>query len=244
MEINEDAAHKLFVGCTITGVVVGSIVGALKPKWEKIHLKTNISSNKMKGGESKFIFNFYEIFYLNLTQLEVIMKSYKIYLTLLVVILVAGCTSTFQMTPKSPLNAKLNNYNKVYLSVESNVTDDVEKELSDLRGLTLSKILSLNAFNKVQLASATDVYNKGSLLLKVTISDVRKVSGANRFMLGAFAGKASMNVYIEFIDALKNKSIGSYTATGSSGGTGYSGGTSDAVKKTVEAIMDVIKNNL
>ena len=120
----------------------------------------------------------------------------------------------------------------------------MKKELSDLRGLTVSRILSMNAFKRVQLASESDIYDEGSLLINVSISKIRKVGKATRFMIGAFAGKASMDVDITFIDDSNNKVLGSYTATGSSGGTGLSGGTSDAVEKTSEAIVDVIKNNL
>ena len=69
------------------------------------------------------------------------------------------------------------------------------------------------------------------------------MSAGARFMLGAFAGKATMTTDVDFIDAASGKTLGSYSIKGKSGGTGVSGGTSDAVKKAAEGIAQVISEN-
>ena len=162
---------------------------------------------------------------------------------LILSIFVAGCAPSFTMSPISPLAGPLNEYRFAYLACESNTTEDVVKELTDLRGMALSNILGLGVFEHAQLASSSDQYEEGDLLIKVSVQNIRKVGGAKRFMLGAFAGKASMEINIQFVDASNDRVLGSYLAKGESGGTGISGGTSDAVAKTAEAIGNVIASH-
>ena len=77
----------------------------------------------------------------------------------------------------------------------------------------------------------------------MTISEIKKVSGAKRFSLGSFAGRAKIKADITFIDAEAQVTIGSYTITGESGNTDFSGGTGDAIEKTSEAIVEIIQEN-
>lgn len=174
------------------------------------------------------------------------MKNYKFSLgSFSLVVLLAfliACAASSTMVPEQPLATSLKAYTNFILSVESEVTEDVEKELNDLRGLVLSKVMSLNVFDKVQLQEDAES-EEGTLLVDVKITDIRKVSKGTRFWLGAFAGQASMTTRLLFADAFTGDRLGIYTVTGSSGGMGYSGGTSDAVEKTIEAIADIISNN-
>jgi hypothetical protein len=155
----------------------------------------------------------------------------------------AGCSARSKLTPRRPLDARLGSYSSVLVSVESRVTEDAQKELSDLEGLVVSRVKSLNAFESVQLGAGADP-PPGALLVNITISRLKKVGGTKRFMLGAFAGRASMSADVSFADAASGKVLGAFTVTGESGGSGYAGGTRDAVEKTAQGIADLISRNL
>lgn len=156
--------------------------------------------------------------------------------------LLVGCSSRSTMVTVQPLVANLGTYSSVVLSVQSAVTDDVKKEMSDLEGLALSKIKALNLFQNTQLGDGTGA-QPGTLIVKASITKIKKVSGTTRFLLGAFAGRASMTTDVLVIDAADGKTLGSYSITGQSGGTGVSGGTSDAVQKAAEGIADILLKN-
>ncbi len=171
------------------------------------------------------------------------MKKYTITKSFLLIIsmVLISCASS-QITAEQPLSVGLNTYKNFALSVESMVTEDVEKELSDLRGLVLSKVMSLNVFDQVFLLDDREL-PENTLLLKIIITDIRKVSSGSRLWLGAFAGEAYMTNKLLFIDALTNEKLGEYSVTGQSGSTAYAGGTNEAIEKTLEAIVEVITNN-
>ncbi len=161
---------------------------------------------------------------------------------LLILAALAGCTAKTEMVPIEPLTADLSPYTKVVITTETMVTEDVSQEITDLEQLTLKKLQELGVFEDIRLGD-TEVPAEGTLKVNIVIAKIKKVSGGARFMLGAFAGRASMTTDVFFIDAMRGKELGSYTITGQSGGTGYSGGTSDAVKKTAEGIAKIISEN-
>lgn len=173
------------------------------------------------------------------------MKIFKIFLWCVFLISVAtfmGCAAKSQMVPNLNLDTNLSNYPICVFSVESHVTQDINKELDELKSEIFEKISLLGVFRSIQFASDCEKA-EGCLLVVISISDIKKVSGAKRFFLGAFAGRANVKADITFIDAATQETIGSYTVIGESGGTGLSGGTADAIRKTSEAIAKIIKDN-
>jgi hypothetical protein len=173
------------------------------------------------------------------------MKTFKLVLNgflFAACILLIGCAASNKMIPNQPLIMSLDSYKNFSVMVESDGTEHVEKELSDLRCLVLSRIIELNLFDKIILKDDM-VPEEKTLLVHVKITKIRKVSGRTRFFLGSFAGKASVTSELLFVDANSNKTIGIYTVIGRSGNHDFSGGTHDAVKKTTEAITDIISNN-
>ena len=106
----------------------------------------------------------------------------------------------------------------------------------------MQRISELNIFRSIQFARDCEK-SEGCLLVRVTISEIKKVSGAKRFSLGSLAGRAKMKADITLIDAATQETIGSYTVTGESGNSDFSGGTGEAVRKTSEAIVEVIQEN-
>lgn len=157
-------------------------------------------------------------------------------------VMLGGCAAGYKMMPLRPLETDLQSYSSVILSVESDVTEDVQKEITDLEELALAKIKALNIYKSAELGEGTEA-GEGTIIVKATIKEIKKVSGFTRFMAGAFAGRASMTTEVSFIDASSKKTLGTYSITGESGGTGMSGGTSDAVKKAAEGIAETLQKN-
>jgi hypothetical protein len=153
---------------------------------------------------------------------------------------VSGCAARSKSVTLQPITADLGQYKHVVLAVESRVPGDVTKEKSDLEGLTVSRVKSLNRFSSVQLRTGEVAPTPETLVVKVGITHLKKVGGTKRFMLGAAAGRASMTTEITLVDSSTGKTIGSYTVTGQSGGSGLAGGTSDAVTKTAEAVAGLL----
>ena len=118
----------------------------------------------------------------------------------------------------------------------------MEKEITDLEYMVANNIKELNIFQDVTLGDYSET-SESTLLVKLSIMKIKKVGGFERFMLGAFAGKASMTTDVVFVDAASGKELGSYSVTGQSGGTGVSGGTSDAVREAAEGVAKVISEN-
>jgi hypothetical protein len=153
---------------------------------------------------------------------------------------VSGCAARSKSVTLQPLTADVGQYKNVVIAVESRVPGDVTKEKSDLEGLTVSRVKSLNRYSRVQLKTGDVVPTPGTLVVNVGITHLKKVGGTKRFMLGAAAGRASMTTEITLVDAATGKTVGSYTVTGQSGGSGLAGGTSDAVTKTAEAVAGLL----
>jgi hypothetical protein len=158
---------------------------------------------------------------------------------LLTLAVIGGCTASSKLAPVEPLEAPLSHYSSVIVSVESFVKEDLDREINDLEHLTVKEINKLNIFQDVSLGDGAEK-SENTLLVKVSIMYVDKVSGSERFWLGVFAGQASIKADILFIDAQTGEKLGSYIVTGQSGGVDWSGGTSDAVRETAEGIASVI----
>jgi hypothetical protein len=157
-------------------------------------------------------------------------------------ILFGGCGPKTEMIAIEPVTADLSPYTNVLISAEAAVTEDVSQELSDLEHLTVQKLQELQRFDNIRLGDPEEAPD-GTLLIKISISNIKKVSSGARFMLGAFAGKASMTTTVVFVDTASGKELGSYSITGETGGTGLSGNTATAVRKTAEGIVQVISEN-
>jgi len=158
--------------------------------------------------------------------------------TLLACICLFGCAGS-QMVARQPLETDLSSFSSLSFTVESGVADDVTKEKADLEKQVVEKLKLLNLFSQVQIENPSQT-SPNNLLVKVTISNINKVSGTTRFFAGAFAGQASLTADIAFIDVKAGKTLGSFFVTGKSGGTGMSRGTGDAVKKTADGIVNLI----
>ena len=146
--------------------------------------------------------------------------------------LLAGCASS-TLVPMKTMSTEVRTYRSVRVSVESRVAQDVTKEISTLQGEIVSRIRAAKRFEDVALVDTTA---SDGLLVKTSVIGVRKVGGGTRFLLGAFAGKASITADVEFVDAASGAVLGSYSVKEKTGSSGFAGTTGDCVEKAAKAI--------
>jgi hypothetical protein len=156
----------------------------------------------------------------------------------LLVPVLGGCTATFQTTPIQPLEPAGGLHIHI-ANIESNVPEDISQEISDLEIELVDRFRALDAVSQVSLGGLPGEHTD-AVLVKVSISGIRKVCRAQRFFLGELTGRASMTADVEFIDADSGIVLGRYEVVGKSGNTEFSGVTGDAVEKTAEAILAVM----
>ncbi len=132
----------------------------------------------------------------------------------------------------------ISSYSTLAVAVESQVAD-TDKEKTALASQIMALVKPRERFKEVRPAGARE--NKPrTLLLTATITNVKKVGGTKRFMLGVGAGRANVTAQVNLTDAKTGKAVGSYTVKGESGGSAFAGGTEDAVNKASEQIVSVL----
>lgn len=157
--------------------------------------------------------------------------------------ILGGCSfAAFQMVPIKPFeSANATPYSTIHiLNIESNTTEDIAAEISDLELELVERIRGLGTASRIILGD-TSTSHSDALLIQISVSHVRKVSGGNRMVFGSMAGRASMTTAVEFVDGTTGTPLGSYEIVGQSGNGDFAGGTSDAIRKTAEAIVEIIE---
>jgi hypothetical protein len=155
----------------------------------------------------------------------------------LLVISLPACSarsSSGVATPTTDISA----YSTLAVAVDSTVADS-EKEKVALASEIMVRVKPSGRFKEVRPAAARETKAR-TLLLKATITKVKKVGGTKRFMLGVGAGRANVSAQVNLSDARTGKELGSYSITGESGGSAFAGGTEDAVKKAAEQVVAVL----
>jgi hypothetical protein len=153
-------------------------------------------------------------------------------------LVLGGCTATFQTTSIQPLGPVRAEHIHI-ASIESNVLEDISQEISDLEIELIDRFRTLDAVTQVSLGG-TPGEQEEAIVVRVSVSGIRKVGRARRFFLREMAGRASMMAEVEFIDGDSGIVLGRYEVVGKSGNTECWGVTGDAVEKTAEAILDVM----
>ena len=156
------------------------------------------------------------------------------------VLVMGGCaTPTAHLTPIQPLEPAASiPFRAIFINVESNTAEDIYEEVADVAYKLAERIRELNAVSQVIQAEHSEV-GQDELLIRLSISEIRKVGGVKRFILGIFAGKASMTSTAEFIDGNTQERIGNYEIIGDT--PANSGTTANAIALTVTAIVDILK---
>lgn len=168
------------------------------------------------------------------------LRTREAVLLLTVISLLAGCASTGQTVAAAPPVTKLSAYDSVVVNVTSSVPE-TSRETVQLESMIISSLRDSNLFRNVTAASAG---GKGDLRIDAVISDLRKVSGAKRALLGGFAGRGNMVVDVKLVDAKSNNAVGTFTAKGTtSGGTVFAGTTEQAIELAAREIVEYIQKN-
>jgi len=156
------------------------------------------------------------------------------------VLVMGGCVApTAHTTPIQPLEPAASiPFRAIFVNVESSTPEDIYEEVGDIAFKLTERIRDLNAVSQVIQAQHSEVGND-ELLIRLTISDMRKVGGVKRFFLGIFAGKAYVNTTAEFIDGNTQELIGNYEIIGDT--PGNQGTTGTAIALILEAIVDILK---
>lgn len=79
-----------------------------------------------------------------------------------------GCSAKSQMVPNLALNTALSKYPVCAFSVESNESEDMDKELNELKAKIFEKVSNLNIFRSIQFAKDCEKV-EGCLLVVVSI---------------------------------------------------------------------------
>jgi len=157
----------------------------------------------------------------------------------ILVLALPGCSARSKTVTGQAIQTDLRAFKILALQVDAAVSQDAEKEKAELVSETVTRIKNRRVFDDVRIATANE-NTPGTLLMKATITRLKKIGGGKRMMLGAFAGRANVTVRVQLIDAGTGKEIGASTVTGESGGTGISGGTGDAISKVAEALAKLV----
>ena len=152
------------------------------------------------------------------------------------------CASSGQTLNATPPSTKLGNYKRIVVNVTSSV-EEASTETVQIENMIISSLRNMNAFQSVTSASSGST--DGDLRLNANISDMRKVSGGKRAVLGAFAGRGNLVVDVKLVDARTSNQVGAFTAQGTtSGGTVFAGTTEQAIELAVKQIADYVHSNM
>ena len=156
-----------------------------------------------------------------------------------VAVAVSACSARGSAVVVQPNQADFRSYTTLAISVDSAVADDVRQETNAIAVRTLERVKSGARFQALRLANTTEA-DAGTLVVRATVTKMKKVGAGTRFLVGALAGRANVTLDVKLIDAATGKVLGSHTVRGESGGTGFSGGTNDALDKAAEAMARLV----
>ena len=160
-------------------------------------------------------------------------------LTLIFLTLVAlfACSSQ-QAQPEQPpepvaVDPPLGKAYKAILIDTFKIPADLEKDyreaLNKCQHAAIWTLQDKKTYQSVDRYQASNTTPKDALIVKVTVTEMRLVSGAARFWGGALAGSSHMNMNIDFIDAVTNAVVREKDISSSNNalGAAWSHGSSD-----------------
>ncbi len=160
-------------------------------------------------------------------------------LGLLFLAALTGCSSRGNLSEIRPVKGDLSEYSNLLVSVESNVAEDVEEERVELQDMIVADLASQDAFSTVGIDDGTRPEDS-TLLMKIFISDIKKVGGVKRYFLGVFAGRAKVVTEVRLVDGSTSQELGRYEIVGESATAGGGTTTGDAVTEAAEAICELV----
>ena len=104
-------------------------------------------------------------------------------------------------------------------------------------------IYSLDLFEEV-VEIECPTYAENIVALKGEITYMKRVTKATRMFVGAYAGRARVDVDIQLVDVQTGEVVGAASVKGTStGGSVFAGGTEQAFENSAQLIAEFIKNS-
>ncbi|HVA80216.1 MAG TPA: DUF4410 domain-containing protein [Candidatus Binataceae bacterium] len=161
------------------------------------------------------------------------------FVVLILTVLVAGCAAQTSEQVLKPPDIDLSKRSRAVVVIDH--AGSAMPQEADLLATDLSaKLNETGRFSQVDVQTpqpATADY----LLVKCSISAIKRVSREERLLIGAIAGRASLDVHVTVVQQPSGKVVGEAQVGGtSSGGNIFAGTTDDAINKTAEAISNFV----
>lgn len=157
-------------------------------------------------------------------------KVFSMVMAVIFAFTILGCASTSSVTSIIDPTVSLSDFKTLSVNVQTKV-EDSEKEVQAFKAILISELKKKNKWEVV------DGSPQNQLELSATITNLNKVGGASRILLGALAGQASVDVSVVLKDT-KGNVVSQFSVNGkSSGGTIFAGGTEQALEKAAEQIV-------
>ncbi|HEY6000647.1 MAG TPA: DUF4410 domain-containing protein [bacterium] len=138
-----------------------------------------------------------------------------------------------QSTAASTVQKLSRKYSQVVFSgveVPPQIAKDYPEAADHCRDGAIAELRKKGLFDKVEAASGEQTYGSDTLVVRTKIEDMRLVSRSARFWGGAFAGKSSMTLNVELVEAGTGNALGTQKLSSSNNawGASWTFGSSDA----------------
>jgi hypothetical protein len=133
----------------------------------------------------------------------------------------------------------LDSFSSLLIETESGVEEDIAGELSDLEIRLVTGLSHVAGFGRADVAGPTPA-PADALLVRVSVTEIRRVSKTQRLLKGAFAGRALIAADVDLVDAPTETPLTSFRLVAESGGSGLAGGTEEAVEQAVLGVAEII----
>lgn len=132
------------------------------------------------------------------------------------------------ISAEAPLTAKYDNIILKEFTSTDQIQSDYPHAIMDCKARIIGQLKSKNAYKSVTDDPSKTLKGK-SLVLNMSVSDIRITGGAARFWGGAFAGNSYMDVLVEMQDAATKKVVYKkiLSTSNNAWGAAWTGGSTD-----------------
>lgn len=143
-----------------------------------------------------------------------------------------GCASSSSVSNAMKPTADLTSFKTVAVKVENRTDASADEQ----------KLLKEQIEKKLRESGKWQAVEVGEITVTATITDISRVGGASRLLLGAFAGRAGTKADV-LVAQKTGAIITTFSVEGKSGGgSTFSGGTDQSIEKAAEKIVEQLQN--
>lgn len=160
--------------------------------------------------------------------------------------LVSGCASRGnQFTELTPVSVEISKYKKITVSPSKDAPQLLtEVERSMLTSKIIQNLKNSDLFFDIRKVSL-EKPDWGDLKIEYREVSVKKVSSAERVMLGIMAGQAELVLEVSLIEKSTGNVVGKAKIVGKSdNGSIFSGGTNDAIDEAAKGVVKFLKKDI